>query len=274
MAAKKRAPGAGRKPKGEFSQLTSLFAVRMPQDLRKQIEQAADESHRSVSQEVIKRLNDSFDTGRNKGRDQTTRAICFLISEIASRLGKAALPDGWHSNPFVFRAFKIAVTQLLDALEPSGEMRSPPILSAFEELDKTKGNSRFDRMQRGIARQWIKTWRTPRIAAKTTVDDILWDLYRGPVPPDVVKDYWASVVAEDESARAGAKLNIRAYERVWYGVLDARRDLDLAKPRASGRVLDVRPSSSFHPSDLEWLTAEHLGENGPASKSKSKKTRI
>jgi hypothetical protein len=34
--------------------------------------------------------------------------------------------DGpWHRDPFMFRAFKLAVAKILDALEPSGEMRPP-----------------------------------------------------------------------------------------------------------------------------------------------------
>ena len=52
----KRAPGAGRKPRGEFDQLTSPFSLRMPEDLREQLEAAAEKSGRSASQELLRRL--------------------------------------------------------------------------------------------------------------------------------------------------------------------------------------------------------------------------
>lgn len=52
MAKRKRASGAGRKPRGEFANLASPFSLRMPEALREQVNQAAARSGRSASQEI------------------------------------------------------------------------------------------------------------------------------------------------------------------------------------------------------------------------------
>ena len=55
---RKRAPGGGRKPKGAFSKLTSPLSLRMPSDMRDELEAAAKASGKSVSQELLRRLQE------------------------------------------------------------------------------------------------------------------------------------------------------------------------------------------------------------------------
>src|SRR5262249_56621312 len=117
---RQRATGGGRKPQGEFSHLTSLFAVRMPENIRKQLEAAAKKSKRSASQELLARLNSSFARDRDRKRDPAIAAISYLISQLPlTPFGKFTKDDhfDWHQHPFIFRAFKLAVAELLDALE-------------------------------------------------------------------------------------------------------------------------------------------------------------
>jgi hypothetical protein len=230
---KKRAPGGGRKPKGEFSHLTSLFAVRMPEDMRKQLETAAAENRRSASQELLRRLSDSFGVAA-KGRDPAVRAICFLISELAERIRWPVRPgEYWDSNPFLFRAFKIGVQKLLDGLEPTGNVPALDVLikRLGEEISKT------DRGADDTA--WmIRAWRSPRNAGAWAASETLADFYSGPKHhPDRIKKLWGPLVndptdKDDDTDLSGIAENIiKSTERTWYGMEQARRDLEISKPR-------------------------------------------
>ena len=53
---RKRAPGGGRQPSGAFSKLTSPLSLRMPADMRDELEAAAKASGKSLSQELLRRL--------------------------------------------------------------------------------------------------------------------------------------------------------------------------------------------------------------------------
>lgn len=138
--AKKRAPGGGMKPRGEYSGLTSVLSLRMPAEMREELEKAARARSRkenkdiSLSQELLGRLRRSFVRDSNEARDPALQAVCYLIGEVAEgvtspfpiRFGN--LRPLWRSNPFLFRAFKLAVGKLLDALEPKGEIKTPVTL--------------------------------------------------------------------------------------------------------------------------------------------------
>jgi hypothetical protein len=128
--AKKRGPGGGRKPKGEFAALASPLSIRMSKEMRTELEAAANKRGRSISQEVLRRLTDSFYKDRTKDRDRTVRALCYLISDMASKMNYIPGIDKhssseWRTNPFIFKAFKTAVASLLDFLEPPGKIISP-----------------------------------------------------------------------------------------------------------------------------------------------------
>jgi len=79
----RRRPGGGRKSGGEFRNLTAVMSVRMPQDLRDQLERARQASRRSMSQELLWRAKMSFDRDRDLSRNRAMRAFCFLFSELA-----------------------------------------------------------------------------------------------------------------------------------------------------------------------------------------------
>jgi hypothetical protein len=117
---RKRAAGGGRKPRGEFSQLTSLFAVRMPKDMRKQLESNAAERNQSVAQRLLWHLRQSFNREREKERDPALQGLLFMIGQLAERFGGQ---KDWRTDLLYFRAFKLAVGKLLDEIEePPGPM--------------------------------------------------------------------------------------------------------------------------------------------------------
>src|SRR5688572_21468416 len=103
MAKRKRAKGAGRKPKGEFHGMRSPLSIRITDALREKLDGACRGSGRSLTQEVTKRLNDSF--AINAEPDPFLRAILYLIGQAALFTGKE-----WKTNPWMFQAFRAAVS--------------------------------------------------------------------------------------------------------------------------------------------------------------------
>jgi Arc-like DNA binding domain len=103
--------------------MRSQLTVRMPDDLRAQLEAAARKRGRNLTDELLGRLGASFAREHEQKRDPATRALMFLISRAAKYIGYRR--PNWHRNPFCFHAFRLAVGQLLEALEPPGEIRPP-----------------------------------------------------------------------------------------------------------------------------------------------------
>jgi hypothetical protein len=132
MATRKRASGGGRKPKGEFSRLDHPFSLRMPADLRKQLEDARKRTGKSFSQEMLTRVKSTFHRERYTSIDPSMRALCYLMSCIQHSLDRQVLflnntlslpakeERHWRAHPFFYVAFKIAVQTLLDKFEPIG----------------------------------------------------------------------------------------------------------------------------------------------------------
>jgi hypothetical protein len=134
--ARKRAPGAGRKPKGDYHGKSAVFSTRITSGLRKNLDDAARKSGRSLSQEVERRLKDSF--GIQSDRDPAVRALCYLVGELAIRTC-----GDWRHDPWHFEAFRAGLNGLLDRLAPVGPIEPP------KELP-----SSFPRAQ-GAALEWL-----------------------------------------------------------------------------------------------------------------------
>jgi len=236
---RKRAPGGGRKPQGEFDQLTMPFSLRMPEDLREQLEAAAKQSGRSTSQEILRRLNESFGASRDKQRDPAVRAICFLIAQLADRIRWASGPNLWDGNPFLFRAFKIGVEKLLDGLEPQGEIKNPGVDDDFRRIKEAfKDDTTLRRTaeeRHSDINKLVKMWQSPKAVGSDAAAKVLAELYSGPQHPDEIKKIFGVFLTDhpsvEEFHRDVARGAIADAERTWYGTEQARRDLELSKPR-------------------------------------------
>src|SRR5262249_46953506 len=133
---------SGRKPKGEFSKLTSSLTIRIPDDMRDQLEHEADTRNQNITQVLLWHLRQSFKREYEKEHNPAIRALCFLITKLAHDVvglhhGKRPI-FSWRSDPFFFRAFKIAVAKLLDALEPEGKIRPPKLPKPFDDIFKDR----------------------------------------------------------------------------------------------------------------------------------------
>jgi hypothetical protein len=120
---RKRAPGPGRKPKGEFKGKLATFSTRITPDLRKKLDRAALESGRSVSQEAERRLTSSFYDGGSSD-DPAAEALCFTIGLLA-RSARFNRQMTWQTHPFLHQAFKLALSKWLDRLAPTKDPSLP-----------------------------------------------------------------------------------------------------------------------------------------------------
>lgn len=120
--ARKRAPGGGRKPKHGVR--ASPLSLRVPKEMREKLAAAAsrhDGKGGSLSEEILRRLKQSFYDER---RDPAVRALSHILG-VAVAIAKSTAGPDWRSDPWAFRAIKLAFGQILDAFEPPGEIRAP-----------------------------------------------------------------------------------------------------------------------------------------------------
>jgi hypothetical protein len=217
---RKRAKGGGRKPKGPFSELTSPLSIRMPTDLREELENAAQRSGKNVSQELLRRLSDTFSQDRDKARDPEMRALCFLIAETAHQTVGIPIPDqlkskakralDWRNDPFFYRAFKIAVGKLLDALEPTGAIEAPKIKFNLTPTTRKSGEE-FG----GAVNDLVKSYETPEVRGQYAANYIWNSLQTTSLSPD----------EREREVQRLVQISSPALWREFYGMADAARDL-------------------------------------------------
>jgi hypothetical protein len=147
MMARKKHPG-GRKPQGEYSELAVHMSMRMPKQMHKRLTAEARARKRSATQELLRRLDNSFKEDERRARDPALKALLYLIAQLAESVGvshvkvlfdpvqRAEKLSEWRTDPFQFKAFKAAVHALLAVLpEPPGEPKRQPPMSE-EEIKK------------------------------------------------------------------------------------------------------------------------------------------
>jgi hypothetical protein len=218
MTPRKRAPGGGRKPKGP-APMRSQLTIRIPEDTRTQLEAAARRNRKTLSDELLWRLRSSFSRERDERRDPAMRGLCHLIAELAHHVVGIHAAEGisryevwdWRSDAFFYRAFKVAVIRLLDALEPTGPIKAHDIVVAKGiELDS-------------FTKRYIGTFKRPETRAEQAVDFILAALRTAPR------------MTEEELKQLEATHPSIVYP--FYGITDAARDLAV-KPQ--GEMVPVR----------------------------------
>ena len=225
MAKRKRAPGGGRKRLG--ASVAQNLTIRVDDDLREQLKAAAiarQKRNWNLSQEILLRLRTSLSNEREQQRDPPMRALCFLIAQLADHVvGPKVLREGkehavydWRADPFFYKAFKIAVGQLLDALDPPG-----PIKSYEFTVDNDAG------LDPSI-RRWIETFKTPEARAQHSADYVLTAFRAFP--------QWSAATRE-EQRKLITEYGSPQLLREFYGIPDAALDLAV-KPR-SGKTAKI-----------------------------------
>ena len=217
---RKRAPGGGRKPARPISGKLSNFSTRITAETRRALEAAAKETGQSISQVAERLIKGGLAEMRAANRDPAMRALCFLIAQLADHIvgpkaieGETEYPVyNWRADPFFYRAFKIAVGQLLDALEPPGPIKAYEV-TASGDVDAS-------------LRRYLETFKTPEARAQASVDYILLAFRAMPRASGETKEALRKLVVE-----SGFPQLVREF----YGMPDAARDLAV-KPRSGERV--------------------------------------
>jgi len=121
--AKKRAPGAGRKPRGEFKGKSATLTTRITPKTRTAMERAAQKSGRSLSQEVERRLNDSVRNERNRRSD--VRALAEAIAIVAEKV-EIATGKHWLQDASTGEELRRGIDVLVRHFAPHGARVIPP----------------------------------------------------------------------------------------------------------------------------------------------------
>jgi hypothetical protein len=135
---KKRKPGGGRKPNPNKR---LMFSTRLePQTMAALKAGAETFPGKSISAFAEFLIDRGLREREQEERDPALRALLFLIGKLAENItGVIHITDKgtrlrykrkWHSDQFYFRAFKVAVGELLNAME-----EPPPMIPEKERLE-------------------------------------------------------------------------------------------------------------------------------------------
>jgi hypothetical protein len=145
----------GPKPKGEYSDKSRVLSTRIRADTRARLEAAAKATGRSLSQEIERRLRQSFDEDGTIERAFGSRRNYALMRLISSVIETLCNPDNyeadWVDDPYLFDQSLRAVNQVLEAIRPAGKIPklSDPVLEAIKPLQVSeKVGHAFDAIQR------------------------------------------------------------------------------------------------------------------------------
>jgi hypothetical protein len=216
---RKRKPGAGRKPAGPFANSSTQLTIRMPEDLRRQLEQSATKKGWSLTQELLYRLDSSY--RRQRERDSihgkpVTRALGFLIGELIQFVVFLDLEE-WHRHPFLFRAFRLGIGKLLEALEPPGDVQGP-----YEEGLEFAAHSRL------LDEEMRASFMTPEARADLAAKQLLNRLLR----PDPRHETGLREVLSHPRYGPMAAFLLDGF----YGLADVRRDMGINQPAPEKRT--------------------------------------
>jgi hypothetical protein len=107
------------------------LSTRITPEIRARLEVESRRSRLSLSQTIEHLLLVGLHEKEERNRPRPIRAIFYLITQLGSYMA-ARVPQqeyNWRSNPFMFEAFRVAISHLLGALRPDGEIVVPPPLT-------------------------------------------------------------------------------------------------------------------------------------------------
>jgi hypothetical protein len=202
--------------------MRSQLTIRMPDNLRTELEAAARKRGHNLTDELLWRLRVSFAKEHEQRRDPAMRAVTFLIGELAENIHLGRRMK-WHKNPFMFQALKLGITKVLDAIAPPGEIEPP-----YKDWPKASGKSAntLNRALQNIANRC----RTPEDAAQGAADSVLNLLFdpRGLRAKNVST---TRVVAERFPDEPFFRMIADHTEREHYGMSAALRDLGIEEAK-------------------------------------------
>ncbi|MDH6275601.1 hypothetical protein M2311_005701 [Rhizobium leguminosarum] len=143
---RKRAPGAGRKPSGEFSGKSSAFSTRITPELRAALEKESQDTGKSLSQIVERRLRDSFDIPKRWERalgPGHVRALAYVVAKIATSL-EVATGQQWNKDAFTSKALRAALKIAVYYFGSKDEVRVPDrVEEQLARMQAASASSRY-----------------------------------------------------------------------------------------------------------------------------------
>jgi predicted transcriptional regulator len=98
MKKRKRRPGGGRKA-GKFGKLGAAMSMRLPEDLKKQLQRAAEQDGRSLNEELVWRLKASFES-------RAASTVAQELADTAARVAQVLKQAKWEQDllkPWFFK---------------------------------------------------------------------------------------------------------------------------------------------------------------------------
>jgi hypothetical protein len=140
MAKRKRRPGGGRKPSGEFPGKSATFTTRIQPSTRRALEQAAkDRPDKSISAAAEHILKTVLLRQSGEPRNNALAAALVLLAENIERDTKKS----WLDDPWVGFALANGVEHLVRYFTPAPAAEgTPPTPKAVEELAEKMGELR------------------------------------------------------------------------------------------------------------------------------------
>lgn len=202
MAKAKKAKRRGRPPSGEFSGLSAKpLQLRMPPDLRDELDKSAKARGVKVSQEMLYRLRRDLARSRADRRDPITFHLNALFTEIVNMVAVSSVsssdPTAWRRNPFAFKSVRLAFDQVMKRLQPPGKLDR-------DEVDLFGPSS-------GHTSGYVVGGDTPEECANLVAAIVLMNM-RSQVPPDDPQMKRASINFEHEVSRAWKVLTLNEGE--------------------------------------------------------------
>jgi hypothetical protein len=154
---RKRAPGAGRKPRGEFRGKSSTLTTRITLSTRVALDNAARKSRRSLSQEVEARLSLSL---RKRDHPKRIRGLGEAIMLLA-RCVERATDKAWNEDAFTGEAVRRGAEFLISHFAPRGtEVTPESVAKAVKRgAPQTYADSRgLGESEAGQVISWIESW--------------------------------------------------------------------------------------------------------------------
>jgi TraY domain len=125
--ARKRAPGGGRKPKGEIRGKSHTLTTRITQETRSGLEREAARSGRSLSQEIEVRLVNSLHMPEHIEKEwgkPHVYALARLISQLVIGI-ELSTGKSWRQDSFTAHAVRAATDIIVARLIPDGPIEVP-----------------------------------------------------------------------------------------------------------------------------------------------------
>ena len=133
---RKRAPGAGRKPRGEFKGKTATLTTRITPETRVALKDAAKKSGLSLSQEVERRLVRSV--AREHKRTPDVLGLAEATAEVTDKVQEAT-GNRWREDAFTGEAIRHGMDFLIRHFAAHGAPVTPPRVEKAAEEAAARG---------------------------------------------------------------------------------------------------------------------------------------